>query len=102
MTAAQRDTYTAKIKHQLDALNDDIDSLERKGHEANQAAHARYAADLAKVREESAKASAKLAELKASGESSWDAMVAEMEKIRDAFSHSYKDFKAQVKAPTAS
>ena len=65
MTAAQRDSCTAKMKHQLDELNNDI-------------------------------------ELNASGESSWDAMVAEMEKIRDAFSHSYKDFKAQVKAPTAS
>ena len=38
----------------------------------------------------------KLDELKAAGEDSWDALVAEMEKIRDAFVHSFKYFKSQI------
>jgi len=35
-------------------------------------------------------------ELTAAGEDRWDAMVTEMEKVRDAFVHSFSYFKSQV------
>ena len=41
-------------------------------------------------------AKAKLAELKAASEATWENMVTEMEKIRDAFSHSFSYFKSQL------
>lgn len=52
---------------------------------------------MAKLRQQSDLAVAKLEELKAAGEDSWEKMVAEMEKIRDAFIHSFSYFKSQVK-----
>jgi len=35
-------------------------------------------------------------ELKSTGEDRWDAMVTEMEKVRDAFVHSFSYFKSQL------
>ena len=51
----------------------------------------------AKLRQQSDLAVAKLEELKTAGEDSWEKMVAEMEKIRDAFVHSFSYFKSQIK-----
>ena len=51
---------------------------------------------MAQLREQSVHAKAKMEELKAASEDRWDAMVAEMEKVRDAFVHSFSYFKSQV------
>ena len=51
---------------------------------------------MVKVRHESKLAMAKLDEMKVAGEESWDKMVAEMDKIRDAFIHSFHYFKSQI------
>jgi len=91
-----RDAYTAKMKHQLDELNSRIDTLQAKAHEAREDMRAAYQTDLAKARHESKLAMAKFEEMKLAGEESWDKMVAEMEKIRDAFVHSFRYFKSQV------
>jgi hypothetical protein len=50
---------------------------------------------MADLRAQSSQASAKLEELKIAGEDGWDSMVAEMDKIGDAFKHSYNYFKSQ-------
>ena len=50
----------------------------------------------AQLRAQSVHAKAKMDELKSAGEDRWDAMVAEMEKVRDAFVHSFSYFKSQV------
>jgi len=71
--------YIAKMKTQLDELNLKMNELE-----------------MTKLRHQSKLAVAKLDELKAAGEDGWDAMVAEMEKMRDAFTHSFHYFKSQV------
>ena len=51
---------------------------------------------MTKLREQSKLAKGKLVELKAAGEDKWEAMVTEMEKIRDAFTHSLNYFKSQL------
>ena len=92
----KRDDYIEKMKLQLDEVNAKMSELEAKAKEAKADARAKYADQMAKLREQSQLARAKLDELKATGEDSWDAMVAEMEKIRDAFVHSFNYFKSQV------
>jgi hypothetical protein len=48
-----------------------------------------------KLRAQSRLAINKLDELIAAGESSWESMVAETEKVRDAFASSFHYFKSQ-------
>ena len=55
-----------------------------------------YRDEIDKLRELSASAIAKLDELKAIAEDSWEIMVAEMEEVRDAFTHSFRYFKSQI------
>lgn len=91
-----RDTYINKMKLQLDELNAQMTQIEAKAQEAREDVRDKYHAEMAKVHAQSKLAMARLAELQASGESTWDAMVAETEKIRDAFVHSFSYFKSQV------
>jgi predicted nucleic acid-binding Zn-ribbon protein len=92
----QRDVYIAKMKLQLEELNTAIEGWEKKAHDANVEARHAYREELNKLHEQSKIASSKLDDLKASGADSWDKMVTEMEKVRDAFSHSFKYFKSQL------
>lgn len=91
-----RDEYIAKMKLQLDELDAKMDKLEAKATEAKEDARAKYREEVAKLRQQSKLAKGKLEELKASGEDKWEAMVTEMEKIRDAFIHSFRYFKSQL------
>ena len=95
-SSSKRAEYTARMKHQLDELNGKIDLLEAKASKANQDALKSHHAQLAKARAESKLAMDKFAEMKTAGEESWDKMTAEMEKVRDAFVHSFNYFKSQV------
>jgi predicted nucleic acid-binding Zn-ribbon protein len=92
-----RDEYIAKLKVELDDLNAKLGELETKVHDTKEDVRDRYKAELAKVHRQSKLAVAKLDDLKAAGESSWDGAVAETEKIRDAFVHSFNYFKSQLK-----
>ena len=92
----KRDAYIAKIKLQLDELNTKIDELEAKAKEAKEDVRDKYKEEMGKVRHQSKVAVVKLDELKAASEDKWDAMVAEMDKIRDAFTHSFNYFKSQL------
>lgn len=94
--SAKRDEYVAKMKLQLDELNAKMDKLEAKASEAREDARAKYKEEMSKLRQQSKLAKGKLDELKAAGEDSWDVMVAEMEKVRDAFKHSFNYFKSQL------
>ena len=93
---SKRDEYTAKIKTQLDDLNAQMDVLSSKAEEAKADAREAYKAEMAKLRHQSKLAVAKYEEMKLAGEDTWDKMVAEMDKISDAFVHSFKYFKSQV------
>jgi hypothetical protein len=93
---SKRDDYIEKMKLQLDEVNTKMNKLEAKANLAKADAREKYAEEMGKLRQQSQLAVSKLEELKAAGEDSWDAMVAEMEKIRDAFVHSFKYFKSQL------
>lgn len=92
----ERDEYTAKMKHELDALNAKIDALQAKAHEAKEDARDAYLAKVKAARHQSALARAKLAEMREASTDSWAHMVVEMEKLRDAFKHSFNYFKSQI------
>jgi len=91
-----REAYTAKIKEQIDALNTKMDLLDTKALEAKEDVREAYHAEMLKLRHQSRAAMAKFEEMKSAGEDSWDKMVAEMEKVSDAFKHSFNYFKSQV------
>lgn len=91
-----REAYIAKMKLQLDELDTKMNQLEAKASEAKADALEKYKLEMTKLREQSALAKARLNDLKAAGEDKWDAVVAEMEKVRDAFSHSFNYFKSQL------
>lgn len=91
-----KDTYIAKMKLQLDELDAKMAALEVKAKDAKDAAHEKYVEEMAKLRHQSTLAKAKFANLVDAGEDKWDDMVVEMEKVRDAFVHSFNYFKSQL------
>lgn len=91
-----KNVYIEKMKSQLDELNAKMNTLDAKAAEAKADARDAYLEEMRKLRHQSKLASAKLDELKAASEDSWDTMVAEMDKIREAFVHSFNYFKSQV------
>lgn len=84
-----RDVYISKMKLQLDELNLQMGKLELRAQEAREDMRDKYQAEMAKLHDQSEVAKAKLADMQASTESAWDGMVTEMDKIRDAFVHSF-------------
>ena len=92
----KREAYIEKMKEQLDELNEKMNTLEAKAAEAKGEARDKYHAEMAKLKKQSQVAKGKLDELKSATEDKWDAMVAEMDKLRDAFVHSFNYFKSQV------
>jgi hypothetical protein len=56
----------------------------------------KYKQEIADLRAKSDRAVAKLDEIKQAGEDSWDDMVSKMEKVGNAFKHSYNYFKSQL------
>ena len=94
---SKRDAYIEKMKDQLDELNSKMSELEAKAQEAKDDARAKYNEEMKKLSKQSKLAVAKLEEIKSAGEDTWESMVAEMEKVRDAFKHSFNYFKSQLK-----
>ena len=92
----KQDVYIAKMKVQLDELNVHLRELEARAQDAQDSAQASYQEQMAKLREQSRLASAKLDEMSAAAEGSWHKMVAEMEKLQAAFTKSFHYFKSQV------
>ncbi len=93
---SKRDAYVEKMKQQLDDLNTKMSAVEAKAQEAKEDAREKYQEEMAKLRHQSDLAVAKLDEMKSAGEDSWEKMVDEMEKVRDAFTHSFNYFKSQL------
>lgn len=93
---SKRDEYIEKMKLQLDELNTKMSELEAKANEAKADAREKYVEEMGRLRQQSQLALTKLEELRLAGEDSWDALVAQMEKIRDAFVHSFKYFKSPL------
>lgn len=94
---SSKDSYITKMKLQLDELDLKMKSVEAKAKEAREDARDKYHEEMGKLHHQSDLAMAKMTELKNAGEDVWETMVAEMEKIRDAFAHSFSYFKSQLK-----
>ena len=92
----KKSVYIETMKSQLDALNDNMNKLQAKADAVKDDARDLYKAEMQKLQAQSKLAVAKLAEIRTANEASWDATVAEMEKVRDAFTHSFHYFKSQV------
>ncbi len=92
----KRDEYIARMKTQLDELNAQMSKVEASAKEAKADARSRYEEEMVKLRHQSKVAGAKLDDLKAASADKWDAAVAEMDKLRDAFTHSFHYFKSQL------
>ncbi len=92
----KKSVYIEKMKTQLDELNTNMNKLDAKAEEAKDDARAMYKEEMAKLRHQSEVAKGKLDDMKVATEESWEAMVTEMEKVRDAFVHSFHYFKSQV------
>ena len=95
-SSSTRADYVAKMKLQLDALNSQIDTLEKKVGTAHDTARETYEAELVKLRAQSNLAVQQMAKLKLAGEQTWDKVSAEMDKIHSAFVRSFHYFKAQL------
>ena len=91
-----KDVYIAKMKMQLDELDGQMSVLEARAKEAKDDARAKYEEEMAKLHEQSKLAQGKLDSMKSATAEAWDATVAEMEKVRDAFVHSFSYFKSQI------
>jgi len=85
----KRAEYIEKMELQLDKLNKKMSSLETSAQEAKEEARQKFKDEMSKLRQQSKVAVSKLEELKASTEDSWESMVTDMEKMHDAFTHSF-------------
>ena len=93
----KKDSYIEKMKLQLDELDAKMNKVEAMAKEAREDVKEKYKEEMTKLRKQSKLAVAKLEELKASSEETWESTVSEMEKVRDAFIHSFHYFKSQIK-----
>lgn len=93
---SKQDLYIARIQRQLDELNTQMGDLEDRAKEARLELKEKYLADMTQLRVQSQQASDKLDELRTAAEGSWGKMVADMERLRHAFTHSFHYFKSQV------
>jgi hypothetical protein len=92
----KHNTYIDAMKKQLDELNANLNKIETKAQEAKGDARDAYFEEMRKLRHQSKLAVAKFEEIKLAGEDTWDSMVTEMDKLREAFTHSFHYFKSQV------
>ena len=84
----QRDAYVAQIKRQLDELNvkmTELDAQARSARSARTEARETYQTEMLQLHQQTQDANAQLAQMMAAGEDSWNSMVTEMTKVRDAF-----------------
>lgn len=84
------------MKTGLDGMNAKMDVLGARVKDARDDAQDKYREEMKNLRHQSKMAVAKLDELKAAGEDSWDRVIKEMEKTRDAFTHSFHYLKSQL------
>ncbi|MEE4273707.1 MAG: hypothetical protein V2I67_18675 [Thermoanaerobaculales bacterium] len=91
-----RDEYVEKMKTRLDEWNQEIDRLEAKLADAEEETRTRLEPYMAKARDSRDRVVAKLAELKQSGEASFDATRDEVEHVWKTFKQSVNYFKSQL------
>lgn len=90
-----RDEYLAKAKLQIEELNRKVDALEEKSDEVRAELRESYYQDLIKLRQHASQAADKLRQIKTAGGASWDKLVQEMDRFRDAFAEALERFKSK-------
>ncbi len=93
---SRRDEIVAAMKKQLDELNSQLDAAEAKVEQAKGDAKARFQEEVTQLRKQAKEARARVDDLRAAGEDRWDQAVAEAERVRDAFKHSFNYLKSQL------
>ena len=93
---SKKNAYIEKMKLQLDELNAKMNKVDAMAKDAKEDARDKYQQEMTLLRKQSKIAVAKLDEMKYASEETWEAMSAEMEKVRDAFIHSFHYFKSQL------
>jgi hypothetical protein len=91
-----REDYAAQVQLQLDAFNASVDGLEARLQAAKAEVRASYRAELSELRYQSELVTTQLAQISSNGEASWDAMVRDMDTVRDAFRQSLRYFESQL------
>lgn len=94
---SKRDEFIAKLKHQLDEINEDIGELEAKAAAGREKLGKTYDTQVASLRASAASMRTKIDELRAAGDEKWDGLVAEAEKVQKALVRSFNYFKSQLK-----
>lgn len=92
---SDRDAYIQRMKIQLDELQSGIDKLEGKAHIAEVTVMTAYQSEMSALRLQWQKASAKLDQVKAAGETTWEYLQAEMEKAFHALADAFQDFRSR-------
>ena len=95
--STQRDEFINKLKAQIDELNAQMSEFESKAEVVGDQAVSEFDAQMDKLREQAKEMQLKMGELQASSEDTWDRMLEETRKVRDAFIHSVNYFKSQMK-----
>jgi len=93
---SKKNAYIEKMKLQLDELNAKMNKVDAMAKDAKEEARDKYQQEMTLLRKQSKIAIAKLDEIKSASEETWEAMTSEMEKVRDAFIHSFHYFKSQL------
>jgi hypothetical protein len=88
----QRAEYIEKMELKLDKLNKKMEELGITAKEEKAEVQQKYKDEMGKLREQSKVAVAKLEELKTASVDSWEGMVTDMEKMHDAYTHSFFSF----------
>ena len=91
-----RQEYTRRVKHELDAMNARLDELDARVQLAKAEVRQSYLAEMERLRQQSRQVGDKFRELQASGEATWDRMVQQLDKLRDAFGHAVDAFKSRL------
>jgi len=92
-----REDFVAKLKQQIDDVNTQIGEFEAKAEAAGTKAVEDFDAQMDQLRGHAREMQAKLDEMRDAGEDSWDRIVEESRKLRDACVHSFNYFKSQLK-----
>jgi hypothetical protein len=94
---SKRDEVIEKLKQQLDVTNEKLKELEAKAQQVSGEGRQKYEEQMRHLREMSQPARDKLEAMKAAGESQWESLAAEADKIHKALVHSFNYFKSQIK-----
>jgi hypothetical protein len=94
---SKRDEYVATLKRQLDEWNAEMDALEAKAQEAQEAAKLKYEEQFSALRTQRLAGEKRLEAVQTATEDSSERLKAETDNVWEAFKDSVRVFKAHFK-----